>query len=74
MSRDRRISCPKIKKGGIRSMNDHDEYKSPEVTQSDRILARILAVEVDELFATVNGPDRSITTLATTGFKGEDEN
>jgi hypothetical protein len=55
-------------------MNDHFENYSQEVEQSDRILARTLAVEVDELFATVNGPDREITTLATTGARGEDEN
>jgi hypothetical protein len=55
-------------------MNDHFENYSQEVEQSDRILARTLAVEVDELFATVNGPDRDITTLATTGARGEDEN
>ena len=48
-------------------MNDHFENYSQEVEESDRILAGTLAVEVDELFATVNGPDREIATLATTG-------
>jgi hypothetical protein len=68
------ILVQNIKKGGNGSMNEHFENDSREVAQSDRILARTRAVEVDELFATVNGPDREITTLATTGARGEDEN